>query len=547
MARILLVEDDRDQRELRRMLLQHFGHDVDGCTMPIEAEAACATQKPDVVVMDLRLPNAKDGLSLVRALRARHPQLPIIVVTGWADDLEGTPERDSVQAVLRKPVQSGELVKLISQFVVKSLTLLMLLCGSIQAQVLKFPFEWAGDGEAVASLTLAAPDSDWSVAGREGSVAEIRVGSGAPHHIVVASGSLPVEHRVFLGPLAAGRHTLIVDRLTGGRLTAVRPSVTRLDPQSPAGLAVLHAPVLFARTNTIGAYSDIPLFAYATTGVEGAQRWFEYTIVFSNEDGGTSTRNLMARWGRAADIEYVYKVWLDQRGARVRTQIQTTGHKDVPYDGPFESQHPLLVPVTQNNMVDPAIPAKQSAWRFQFAPDLVDLSGGARELTMDARPWSYQVVAAELLREGKIRPPLTHRQEDIADPRNYMVVEYRATLRNAGLQVLIRRRGERDWYASALGIPENFIERNGWARTALELPPGTRRAQLAEIAFQCLLLRDNRVRPAPISGECRIEAIGKLFLTQADATPGPALQFDGFGTFSELRLPTGGMRAFSFE
>jgi CheY-like chemotaxis protein len=115
MARILLVEDDRDQRDLRRAILQRFGHDVDGCSMPLEAEAAVASHTPDLVVMDLRLPNASDGRALVRAIRAQHPRLPIIVCSGWADDLENTPERQAVQALMRKPVNTNELIELIQK------------------------------------------------------------------------------------------------------------------------------------------------------------------------------------------------------------------------------------------------------------------------------------------------------------------------------------------------------------------------------------------------------------------------------------------------
>ena len=33
-----------------------------------------------------------------------------------------------------------------------------------------------------------------------------------------------------------------------------------------------------------------------------------YTAIFTNEDGGTQTAALMARWGRATDIEWVYQI-----------------------------------------------------------------------------------------------------------------------------------------------------------------------------------------------------------------------------------------------
>lgn len=525
MARVLLVEDDRDQRELRRILLQRFGHEVDGCTMPLEAEAACATQTPDVVVMDLRLPTADDGRALVRALRARHPKLPIIVCTGWAEDLEGTAEAAKVQAVMRKPIKSEELVKLIAQFAVRAVALLLVLAGALQAEVLRHPFELTAAGEAAATVTLSAPNGDWGVQGKEASVAAIRVDDGPVQHVIVANGAQPVDYRLFLGALPAGRHTLTVDRdavhsSPGVELKAGAASVRALDPRAESDLAALHAPVLFARANTIGKFSDIPLLAYYLTGVEGGQRWFEYTVVFSNEDGGTSTRNLMARWGRASDIEYVYRVWLDAAGAPARTLIQTRGHKDAGYEGPREGFHPLLVPVTNNNMVDPAAAQLQTPLRFQFAPVQADLSSGSRETVMDRAPYSYRIVADELRRENKLRPPLTVDGEKIADPANYLVVEFKSSVRQAALQVLVRRKGERNWHASSAGVPENFVERSGWARAAVELPPATAPGQIEEVAFQCMLWRDMRRQPGINSGACHLERIGQIFLPGANAAPG---------------------------
>lgn len=543
MARILLVEDDRDQRELRRILLQHSGHDVDGCTMPLEAEAACATQTPDVVVMDLRLPTAEDGRGLVRALRAKHPELPIIVCSGWADDLEGTPEREAVQAVLRKPVKSDELVRLISRFTLKALLVLAMIIPSLRAEVFRFPFEWSGQGEALAAVTLSAPGADWAVPGREGSVAELRVDGGPPHHLVVASGDRAVEHQVFLGPLAPGRHELSVDRADGRPLVAASARVAPIDAGRPEGLAVLHAPVLYARADTVGRWSDVPLFAYATAGVEQGLRWFEYTIVFSNEDGGTSSRNLMSRWGRAADIEYVYKVWLDASGRRARTLIQTRDHKDVPYDGVWTGNHPELAPVTDNNMVEPATPATRSRYRFQLAPELISLDEGSREIAMDHRPWTYGVVAAELRREGKLRPSMTVDGEKIADPRNYLVVEFRGAYRTSAMQALVRLKGRRDWMGSSLGLPENYVNRPGYVRVAIELPEGVRDGDIEEIAFQCALQRDQRIRSGPSSGECRLEALGKVFLPGPDAAPRPPLRV----SFEPATLRTGELRAFPVQ
>ncbi|MDP2999666.1 MAG: response regulator, partial [Bryobacterales bacterium] len=61
MARLLVVEDDADQSELRRLLFERAGHEVEVAARARAAARACATRPPDVVVMDLHLPRAGDG------------------------------------------------------------------------------------------------------------------------------------------------------------------------------------------------------------------------------------------------------------------------------------------------------------------------------------------------------------------------------------------------------------------------------------------------------------------------------------------------------
>jgi hypothetical protein len=149
------------------------------------------------------------------------------------------------------------------------------------------------------------------------------------------------------------------------------------------------------------------------------------------------------------------------------------------------------------------------------------------------------VVADELKREMKLRPPLSVDGEKIADPRNYLVVEFRGRYRTSALQVLVRLKNEREWRGSSVGLPENFINRPEFVRVAIELPPGTAPAQVAELAFQCMLMRDARIRSGPSSGECRVESLGRVFLPGPDAAPGASLA----PAFTPMTLKTGDLRA----
>ena len=102
MADLLLVDDDTDQLELRRLLLERSGNSVRTATGPETALSLARERPPAVAIMDLRLPGLQDGLSLIRQLS----ELPvrIIVLSGWPADLENTPERPLVFRLFSKPV-----------------------------------------------------------------------------------------------------------------------------------------------------------------------------------------------------------------------------------------------------------------------------------------------------------------------------------------------------------------------------------------------------------------------------------------------------------
>jgi two-component system, OmpR family, response regulator QseB len=77
---VLLVEDDRMIGESVRTALKQDGHAVDWLRDGNTAATALAHEEFDVVLLDLGLPG-KDGLDLLRELRARRKPTPVIVLT----------------------------------------------------------------------------------------------------------------------------------------------------------------------------------------------------------------------------------------------------------------------------------------------------------------------------------------------------------------------------------------------------------------------------------------------------------------------------------
>src|SRR5437588_8073692 len=78
--RVLVVDDEQSLRKVLAATLQREGYEVTVCGDGEEAIAALERDGADVVVTDLVMPRM-DGLSLLRKVVARHPDVPVIVVT----------------------------------------------------------------------------------------------------------------------------------------------------------------------------------------------------------------------------------------------------------------------------------------------------------------------------------------------------------------------------------------------------------------------------------------------------------------------------------
>jgi DNA-binding response OmpR family regulator len=110
MAKVLLVDDDAPALELRKLILEREGHRVSIAADPTTARQLFFETPPDTVVLDLRLPEPSDGLSLIRTFRTAAPGVRIIALCGWPPDLENTPESQMVNLILSKPIRTAALV-----------------------------------------------------------------------------------------------------------------------------------------------------------------------------------------------------------------------------------------------------------------------------------------------------------------------------------------------------------------------------------------------------------------------------------------------------
>src|ERR1700760_2274421 len=80
---VLVVDDERDIRELVAGVLEDEGYDARSAANSGAALAAIADRRPSLVLLDVWLQGSKlDGLDLLDEIKRRDPSLPVLVISG---------------------------------------------------------------------------------------------------------------------------------------------------------------------------------------------------------------------------------------------------------------------------------------------------------------------------------------------------------------------------------------------------------------------------------------------------------------------------------
>jgi CheY-like chemotaxis protein len=118
-VRVLVVDDDTDNRELVTAVLRTSGADVAGAGSTDEALRRADEVAPDVVISDLAMP-MRDGYALLRALHARGLARDVITVALTAHARREDRERAlgaGYDAYVTKPVEPAALTTLVRELV----------------------------------------------------------------------------------------------------------------------------------------------------------------------------------------------------------------------------------------------------------------------------------------------------------------------------------------------------------------------------------------------------------------------------------------------
>ena len=184
-------------------------------------------------------------------------------------------------------------------------------------------FTATAEAEVIATITVDCDACAWDKTGSEAVVLAITLDDRAPMHVpVVRTGD--AEYRVMLGrgrprgdtrprswktpnltaasTARPGRrsYAIEVEQITGHRAGLIEP--------------LSLAPFVYARPDTVGRFTDVPVLMWYEIEPTARGTRYRYSVIFSNEDGGTPADRLMATWGRTTDIEYLYSVEVDANG-----------------------------------------------------------------------------------------------------------------------------------------------------------------------------------------------------------------------------------------
>lgn len=112
-ATVLLVEDEPDIRLMTMFMLEGAGHRVVEAGTGADALDALGHQRPDLVVLDIRLPDM-EGWEVLKAVRSseRGEELPVLVVSAHSSgDARERAAREGGDGYLTKPFREVELLE----------------------------------------------------------------------------------------------------------------------------------------------------------------------------------------------------------------------------------------------------------------------------------------------------------------------------------------------------------------------------------------------------------------------------------------------------
>ena len=112
----MVVEDNPNARQLLSYMLSNVGHRIIETDDGDEAVRLLDTQRFDLIITDLALPNTT-GFGIIAHAHAKWPRLPIILITGYLSKTAAEQVLNEYVEYIPKPIDRDRLLATVDRFV----------------------------------------------------------------------------------------------------------------------------------------------------------------------------------------------------------------------------------------------------------------------------------------------------------------------------------------------------------------------------------------------------------------------------------------------
>jgi len=108
MVKILIIDDERAIRETLEMFLREKGYEVATSEDGEEGLTSVDRERPDIVILDIRLPGM-DGLEVLRRIKERGEDIHVIMITAYPDaETARQAKKSGAYECIHKPLDADE-------------------------------------------------------------------------------------------------------------------------------------------------------------------------------------------------------------------------------------------------------------------------------------------------------------------------------------------------------------------------------------------------------------------------------------------------------
>jgi CheY-like chemotaxis protein len=120
-SKILVIEDNRDSRDILSKLLRMSGYDVISASDGAAGFDAALEQLPDLIITDINMPRM-DGLEFVKRIRTREAigRTPILVVTAFGSNIARDAVNAGADASVEKPFDFDKFLVLVKDLIAQN-------------------------------------------------------------------------------------------------------------------------------------------------------------------------------------------------------------------------------------------------------------------------------------------------------------------------------------------------------------------------------------------------------------------------------------------